>query len=85
MKLPLTEVETGSHLSRESHPQENLTFKQVAGGASESVNMSHNRAVSNITSLSFYYTVRLINTDVTDLLRLLRAELLYKAIDVSFW
>ena len=52
MKLSLlTEVEAGGHLSWESHPQENLTFKQVAGGTSESVVISHNRAASNITSL----------------------------------
>ena len=50
MKLLLTDIEAGSHLLRESRPQENLTFKQVAGGESESVVMSHNRAVSNITS-----------------------------------
>ena len=51
MKLLLTEIEAGSHLLWESHPLKNLTFKQVAGGANESVVMSHNRAVSNITSL----------------------------------
>ena len=51
MKLLLTEIEAGSHLSWESHPLKNLTLKQVAGGANESVVMSHNRAVSNITSL----------------------------------
>ena len=34
---------------------------------------------------SFYYTARLIYTDVTDLLLLIRAELSHKAIDVSLY
>ena len=60
----LTEVEADGHLSWESHPQENWTFKQITGWMSESVVINNNRAASKITSLIIIYgTMRFVNTN----------------------